>query len=80
MAFDSVSEQLEDEPDRRNVHVAPMEPIAVSPARAAELLGVSRPTIYELLHSGRLPSVKVGARRLIATSALRALVEPAELS
>lgn len=50
--------------------------IAVSPREAAELLGVSVPTMYELLNSGRVPSVKVGARRLIATSALRALVEP----
>lgn len=51
--------------------------LAVSPRQAAQLLGVSVPTIYELLNSGRLPSVKVGARRLIATSQLRAIVEPA---
>lgn len=51
--------------------------IAVSPREAADLLGVSHMTVYELINSGRLPSVKVGARRLIAVSALRALVESA---
>ena len=50
--------------------------LAVSPREAAQLLGVSVPTIYELLSAGRIPSTKVGARRLISTAALRALLDP----
>lgn len=45
--------------------------IAVSPREAAQLLGVSVPTIYSLLNSGELASRKVGARRLIAVDELR---------
>lgn len=48
----------------------PIEKIAVSPREAARLLSVSVPTFYELLNSGRIPSVKVGARRLISVAAL----------
>lgn len=48
--------------------------IAVSPREAARLLGLSVPTLYDLLNSGRIPSVRVGSRRLIAVEALRRLV------
>ena len=51
-----------------------MEPLAVSPAQAAELLGVSRPTVYELIHRADFPAFKVGTRTLISTEALRAWV------
>lgn len=51
-----------------------MEPLAVSPAQAAELLGVSKPTIYNLIHAQSFPAFKVGTRTLISTEALRAWV------
>jgi excisionase family DNA binding protein len=38
------------------------------------MVGVSRPTLYGLLNSGRLPSVYVGSRRLISVAALERLV------
>lgn len=44
--------------------------IAVSPREAARRLGVSVPTFYTLLNNGTIPSVKVGARRLISVKAL----------
>lgn len=50
------------------------ERLAFSPAEAAEALGVERSTLYEWLHAGRLHSVKVGGRRLIAAAELRRLV------
>ncbi len=50
--------------------------IAVSPREAARLLSVSVPTMYELLNSGRVPSVKVGHRRLVSVAGLHALVNP----
>ncbi|MEM8923795.1 MAG: helix-turn-helix domain-containing protein [Actinomycetota bacterium] len=39
--------------------------LAYSVEEAAEALGISRRSIYELLRSGQLGSVKIGARRLI---------------
>lgn len=51
-----------------------MEPLAISPAQAAELLGVSKPTIYTLIHQGAFPAFKVGRRTIISTEALRAWV------
>lgn len=51
--------------------------IALSPAEAADALGLSKPSIYLLLNSGRLPSVRAGARRLIAVSALQRFVDGA---
>ena len=47
-------------------------PLVVSPAEAARLAGVGRTTIYGAMGSGRLPSLKLGKRRLITVEALRA--------
>lgn len=44
--------------------------LALSPSEAAAVLGVSRPTIYGLLSSGSLRSVRAGARRLISVAAI----------
>lgn len=46
-------------------------PLAVSPAKAGELAGVGRTTIYNAISSGELRSLKIGARRLIAVEALQ---------
>jgi excisionase family DNA binding protein len=34
----------------------------LSPAQAVELLGVSRFTVYRLIRSGQLPSIRVGGQ------------------
>jgi excisionase family DNA binding protein len=47
-----------------------MERKSVRPGEAAVLLSVSRDTVYVLLRSGRLRSVKVGRARLIPVSAI----------
>jgi excisionase family DNA binding protein len=44
--------------------------LAYSVEEACEALGVGRALLYELIMSGRLHSIKVGARRLIPASAL----------
>lgn len=44
---------------------------ALSVTEAAEELGVSRATLYGLIRSGDLPSMKIGARQLISRDALR---------
>ncbi len=41
---------------------------------AAKLLGVGRTSVYELMNSGHLQSVKIGARRLIPRSSIEAFV------
>jgi excisionase family DNA binding protein len=51
-----------------------MERKSVRPGEAAELLGVCRDTIYVLMRSGRLRSVKVGRARLIPVTAIEALL------
>lgn len=42
---------------------------------AAALLRVSRTTVYELFLRGTLPSVHIGARRLVRTDDLAAFIE-----
>ncbi|NPV54872.1 MAG: helix-turn-helix domain-containing protein [Firmicutes bacterium] len=49
-----------------------MKKKALSPEEVAELLGVSRTTIYREMSRGRLSSMKVGARRLIMLPDLEA--------
>ena len=39
--------------------------IAVSVTEAAALLGLSRPTVYKLIHRGDFPVMKIGSRTLI---------------
>ncbi len=46
----------------RNVHA---ERFAHSPDEAADLLGISRELVHDLLRTGQLGSVKAGRRRLI---------------
>ena len=49
-----------------------VEKLTYSVTEAAEALGVSRPTMYELIHREEFPSLKVGNRVLISR---RRLVE-----
>ncbi|MFE9689834.1 helix-turn-helix domain-containing protein [Micromonospora sp. NPDC005806] len=43
---------------------------SVRPAEAAALLGVCRDTVYVLMRSGRLRSIKAGRARLIPLTAI----------
>lgn len=52
-----------------------IEPLAVSAAKAAELLGVSRPKIYELMKREDFPSFSLGGRTLISVAGLRTWVD-----
>ena len=47
---------------------APVEPLAHSPERAAQRLGISTRAVYTLIASGDLRSFKAGKRRLIPDS------------
>lgn len=50
------------------------EPWALRVDDACRLTGLGRTTIYELMKSGRLRSVKVGRARLIDRASLRTLI------
>lgn len=50
------------------------EKLAMSVAETAAALGVSRPTVYNLLHKQGFPSFRVGGRTLVSVDGLRAWV------
>lgn len=45
--------------------------LALSVTEAAQVLGVSRQTMYSLIHRADFPSFQMGGRRLISTEGLR---------
>ena len=49
--------------------------LAYSTAEAAEVLGVSRPVVYQLMKQEGFPSFKVGARTLVSAEGLWAWVQ-----
>jgi excisionase family DNA binding protein len=51
-----------------------MERLLLRPVEAAEVIGVSRSKLYELLASGDLPSVRIGASVRVPVDALRAWI------
>lgn len=52
-----------------------VEKLLLSPEEAAEVLGVTRSTIYDLMRMRILASVKIGRRRLVPVTACRELVD-----
>ncbi|MBL7498161.1 helix-turn-helix domain-containing protein [Frankia sp. CNm7] len=52
-----------------------MTKLLLTPAEAAELLGLGRSTVYELLAVGDLESVLIGRARRIPHAALVAYIE-----
>ncbi|WP_286800393.1 helix-turn-helix domain-containing protein [Pseudomonas sp. UBA4034] len=55
-------------------HIAPL---AVSVEDAARVVGYSRSGVYELIASGNLKAFKLGRRRLILMTELKAWIERA---
>ena len=45
-----------------------------TPSEAAQLLGVGRSTVYELIQRGELPGTRVGRRVFLTASALEAVL------
>lgn len=56
-------------------YTIPQHRLAVQPGEAADLAGVSRTKLFELLREGTLPSLKVGRRRLVLVADLLAFLE-----
>jgi len=51
-----------------------MTPLLYRPEEAAEVLSLSRTTVYELMSSGTIASVKIGRSRRISHEALEQYV------
>jgi excisionase family DNA binding protein len=49
----------------------------VTVTEAADILGISRSTAYELARSGTLPALRLGRRLVVPTHALEALLDSA---
>lgn len=45
--------------------------LAYSPTETAQALGVSRPTVYQLMKRADFPAFKVGTRTLVSAEGLR---------
>lgn len=45
--------------------------LTLTPSEAAAELGVSKTKMYELLHNGQIPALRVGRRILIPTEELK---------
>lgn len=55
-----------------------VERVLLRPEEAAQALGVSRTTVFELMRSGELRSVKIGAARRVSATALAEFVAALE--
>jgi excisionase family DNA binding protein len=51
------------------------ERLTYSPTETAQVLGVSRPTVYTLMKREDFPAFKVGSRTLVSAEGLRAWVQ-----
>lgn len=52
-----------------------MDKLTYSPTETAQVLGVSRPTVYQLMKRTDFPAFKVGTRTLVSAEGLRAWVQ-----
>ena len=52
-----------------------MDKLTYSPTETAQVLGVSRPTVYQLMKRADFPAFKVGSRTLVSAEGLRTWVQ-----
>lgn len=57
---------------------AGMEPITVTTADAARLIGIGKTKLFQLIGAGELETVRLGGQRLVKVSSIRRLVGEAE--
>jgi len=51
-----------------------VEPLAVRIPLAAQMLGIGKSTLYEMIASGEIETIKVGRSTLVPTDSLRAFL------
>lgn len=54
-----------------------MDTLTVTVDTATKALGIGRTTLYAMIASNQLQTIKIGRRRLIRTDSIRALVNQA---
>ncbi|MBU1607184.1 MAG: helix-turn-helix domain-containing protein [Alphaproteobacteria bacterium] len=64
--------------ERPQTQPAASEPISYNISEAVRVSGLSRTTLYKLIHEKRLEKRKIGKRTLIPAASLRALIEGAK--
>ncbi len=52
-----------------------LKKLTLSISETAEVLGVSRPVVYQLTHRADFPAFKIGARTVVSVTKLREWVE-----
>lgn len=67
--------KIREEPRNETPAEHRFEPIAVRVSDAVKMIGLGRSKIYELIASGDIEIVKVGAATLIPVASLRKLIE-----
>ena len=74
----SFKEQIEEAAERARAERAlevPSEPITVRVPRAAELLGIGRSKLYELIARREIEVIKIGSATCVIVTSLKAFVE-----
>jgi excisionase family DNA binding protein len=57
-----------------------MDKLLLTPIEAAEALGIGRSKLYELIQSGRLPSVRIGTCRRVPADVVHRFVADLKIS
>jgi excisionase family DNA binding protein len=57
-----------------------MDPVTITVEQTKRALSVSHTTVYRLINSGQLETLKIGRRTLITTASIRALVDPSAVA
>ena len=60
---------------RAELETLPIDPISVRIATAVKLTGIGRSTIYELIGSGQIETVKIGRSTFIPYRCLKRLID-----
>lgn len=68
------------EPRRAGAHGAAQQPVFLSVARTAQLIGMSVMTLYRAIHNGEFPAVRVRGRLLVPARAIDEMVSAAMAS
>ena len=56
------------------------EPLVASISDTCQLIGVKRSTIYRLINSGELETIKIGRRTLVVIASARGLISARQAS
>lgn len=68
------------EPSRAGAHGGAQQPVFLSVAKTAQLVGMSVMTLYRAIHGGEFPAVRVRGRLLVPVRAIDEMVSAAMTS